>query len=458
MPMPRDDVFTLLNHGTKSHRSRTDGEIIADFGRNMDGEEYEDFLITDGPGSGWMGVKKAPKSARTAHLMPGDFDPFDRLKGRKKSAPAYSKTPFLTIEDITSQTPEPSFFSPSGHSTLRGVVGHSTQAAITGHGWDDNIRHAIATLATVFPNLTGTVNMIGWSRGAVTCLRMANWMKEFLGTGLRVNIFAIDPVAGLDAGLRLKDTYTIADNVDSYVGILALDEARGDFAPQDLSRIRIEDPITTNVAFLPFPGVHNTPVLLKNSRLPEVTRMVRFLGWKFLKKLKTHFLRDETVYSLVQQCEMYANMLLKREAYKALMKKTFMAKQSGGIVERALRLNRAQYVYGDLHFFINEHHRACFKAAFPDIYEYFFTTSIPSYGAVYKSYDPASRWGMAFQQFYQSAPTSFDALAGIFIFERVSSLDMRARPYWRVSAPGVGATTTVPEPPGVRQIMNLLVT
>ena len=45
------EAFTIFNHGTGSHRSRTDGEIVAEFGKSAVGAEYRDFLITDGPGS-----------------------------------------------------------------------------------------------------------------------------------------------------------------------------------------------------------------------------------------------------------------------------------------------------------------------------------------------------------------------------------------------------------------------
>src|SRR5579872_1032499 len=228
-------------------------------------------------------------------------------------------------------------YRPNGHGFLRTVFSDTSKkhAGITGNGWDDNIRHAIATLADRFPDLTATVNMIGWSRGAVTCLRLANWMKEFLGSNWIVNIFAIDPVAGIDAGTRLRDTYEIPDIVREYVGVLAMDEARGDFRPQDLSRIKVLDPSRTTVSFLPFPGVHNTVVLVKDHSLNEVTKVVRYLGYKFLCDRGTVFKAPEAVYSHGQLCRLYAQMQKKRTNYRAMMKKTVVAKGSGGIVQRS---------------------------------------------------------------------------------------------------------------------------
>src|SRR5205085_819304 len=65
-PQPTElamSVFTILNHGTGFRREKQD-EMIADFGRQLNGREVRpekaddqgelegDYLITDGPGSG----------------------------------------------------------------------------------------------------------------------------------------------------------------------------------------------------------------------------------------------------------------------------------------------------------------------------------------------------------------------------------------------------------------------
>jgi len=414
-------VFTMLNCGTMFDRSKK-GEIIADFGANMQGEEYADFLITEGPGG-----------SNEGHLMPGTFDPFTIGRTAKKDSPKWSQTPMQTLVDVTKGEDK---YQPRGHGFLTGVTSNTSKvnAGITGHGWDDNIRHAIAVLADRFPNLTATVNMVGWSRGAVTCLRLANWMKEFLGDNWTVNIFAIDPVAGIDAGTRLRDTYEVPDIVKEYVGVLAMDEARGDFRPQDLSRIKVLAPSKTTVSFLPFPGVHNTVVLVKDQSLTEVPKVVRFLAYKFLSARGTQFRAPEAVYSHAQLCSLYAQMQKKRSNYRGLMKKTVVAKQSGGIEQRSTVL-QAGSING---FFVNEHHRVVFKATYPDIYNYFFTTQVPNLnGKVYTSYKSGDPWGMKFQQFYQADPDSFDLLSDVFILERHWAIGTPA--YWRVSAPGSGA-------------------
>jgi len=437
-------VFTILNHGTGTHRHKTDGEIVADFGRNLQGTEYKDYLINDGPGS----LKTTDN--------PGSFDPFTVDKVPKGDTPKWSQTPTKTLKDITG--PKQKFFSPAGHGFLKAVtkvVSTKAYTGITGDGWDDNIRRAIAVISDVWAsNMTGTINMIGWSRGAVTCLRMANWIKEFLGNGISINIFAIDPVAGLDAGEKLKDTYTVPDIVKQYLGILMLDEMRGDFKPQDLSRIQTTDPTQSKVAFLPFPGVHNTPVKTKDAGLGEVTRVVRALACKFLSSHGTQFQEAEATYTNHQMCEMYAEAVLKRAGYKGMMSTNLKAKLSGGLEDRAIRAEASNYVSADAAYFINEHHRMCFQATAQDVYNYFFTHNVanPLHKAT-TAYKSTDNWGQKFQQFSQSFPKSFELLSTVYLLDRQGGVGSPA--VWRVSAPGVGAAALALMP-GVGAVLQPL--
>jgi hypothetical protein len=436
-------VFTILNCGTNFDRTKR-GELIADFGAEMQGAEYQQFLITDGVGS------KGSK-------LPGTFDPFTKDKSDKKKAPSWSKTPMQTLADVTQgeQT-----FSPTGHGVLRGVTSSTgnTHAAVTGDGWDDNIRHALAVIADVFPSLTGTINMVGWSRGAVTCLRMANWIREFLGDGFDVNIFAVDPVAGLDAGERLHDTYFIPSTVKNYVAILAMDEARGDFKPQDMSRMQVANILTTNVAFLPFPGVHNTVVVQKKSGLPEVTSVVRALAYKFLTYFGTGFATPEPTPTLAGMCKLYAAMMLKREQYAKLFKKGFVNKQMGGIVEREVASNVQSYVGADIHFFVNEHHRRCFELSWPQLYAYFFTGRMGAPGTMTsKTHLASSALGQELQQLSQSDAESFELLSTLYGVERKNAGGQpgMGTALWKTAGPGVGVAG-IPAPPSSAAAVNAL--
>src|SRR5579872_3446501 len=83
-------VFTILNCGTNFDRSKR-GELIADFGAQMAGTEYQTYLITDGVGS--KGSKSNP--------MPGRFDPFSKGKTAKGKGPSWSNTPMQTLQDVS---------------------------------------------------------------------------------------------------------------------------------------------------------------------------------------------------------------------------------------------------------------------------------------------------------------------------------------------------------------------
>jgi len=149
-------------------------------------------------------------------------------------------------------------------------------------------------------------------------------------------------------------------------------------------------------------------------------------------------------------CRFYARMRNKRKDYSQLMKKSFIAKQSGGIVPR----NTGGASISP--FFVNEHHRLAFKAAYLDIYTYFFTTQIPNpFGKVTTSYKAGDTWGQKFQQFYQSDPASFDELAGVFVLERRWKMGMPA--FWTVSAPGSGAAPLSAEAAASEPLVSTLV-
>src|SRR5262249_28628624 len=134
--------------------------------------------------------------------------------------------------------------------------------------------------------LTG-VNLIGWSRGAVTCIRIANKLLTNEATAsMPCNIFAVDPVAG--TGSKDKEGVDkLGRNVKNYVAILAMHERRSYFKPQDWSRLSVVDESATRACMLPFPGLHSTLVTVKEPR--ETAQIVRVLAVKFLEKHGSSF-------------------------------------------------------------------------------------------------------------------------------------------------------------------------
>jgi hypothetical protein len=398
-------TFTIFNHGTGSHRDRADGEIIATFGNAMPPtDEYFTFLITDGPGS-------APNSAFN-HPRPGTFNWATRTKEKKK---------------FWRGNPE------------RGDGSASTRVSglVHGAGWDDNVRHALVVITDLLCRGVPPqrINMIGWSRGAVTCLKIANalWDPSTTEGFLRdiaINIFAIDPVAGGGAGV-VQDTRLVTPNVKNYIGTLAQDEQRGGFGPQDADRIQILDPQRSNVVLLPFPGKHNTQVRKDGSEIPEVAEIVWYLAWKFLVQFGTEFpARPVSPLTPERICELYGQMMVKREQYHDVRNRGLFARLQGGIQPRTFKRDVSQFVE-HANFFVNQHHRELFEQCFPDVYQWLFTDRIPNpKGFTSTIVKAREAVGQAFQQVCQRSPATFQCLSRLGV-ERVDEAVG-----FRVPAPG----------------------
>jgi hypothetical protein len=328
-------VFTIYCHGTGGHRDKPDKEIVTFLGRGAFGEEYKNYLILDGVGG-------TPKGK--TNPMAGTFNWADRNKAPK------GKTPLE---------------QGGGSVTKTAMV-----ASATGAGVEDNARHAIVAIANL-PELPDTVNMIGWSRGAVTALVIANMLydpssTEGLFRSINVNIFAIDPVAGADAGVG-KDSESrrlIPSNVKNYLGILATGENRNTFKPQDLARVHISD-LNSNVMFLPFPGKHSSSPQNNDPKTLEVSQISWSLAVQFLKFFGTRCDRPMHLFSLQDYLEKYSYVLTHHEQYAKVKQKGLKQRLIGlGFGKRDMTQHMSDYVrYPE--YFINEHHRACFDFLFP---------------------------------------------------------------------------------------------
>jgi hypothetical protein len=326
-------VFTIFNCGTAASRDK-DGEIVAEFGRLALGSEYKDFLICDGPGS----------NPRTS-VAPGQFNPFTRDKQPKS---IFGKKEM-------------------GHTHANWQL----TGKVTGAGWDDNVIHAIATIAELVPEPT-TINMLGWSRGAVTCTKMAFKLREIFPQ-IPVNIFAADPVAGI-GNKGDVDASTIRGNVRNYLAVLSMHETRGFFKPQDIKRVTFTNP-GTNAIYLPFPGNHAGQVNLDRSvmkDLGESAQMVWFLAMMFLEHFGSTFTSQPSPhYDGKEQCNLYAKMEIKMPGYKKTSPGLGGALLGGRNTRDFVNRRMDQYVKYS-HFFINEHHRRIFKRTFPQLYAWVF--------------------------------------------------------------------------------------
>jgi hypothetical protein len=332
-------VFTIYCHGSGGHRDKPDKEIVSFMGRRAVGEEYGDYLILDGVGG-------EPSGKNNPNPMAGTFNWATRGKEKK------GKTPVEL-----------------GGGVTRGA----TMANIKGHGVEDNARHALVVLGDL-PRVPTTVNMVGWSRGAVTTLVIANMLSEIFPQ-VQVNIFAFDPVAGGDAGIG-PDSLTrriIPATVKNYVGVLATGENRNTFSPQDLSRVVVMSPTVSNVLFLTFPGKHSTAPQNNDPKGMDVSNIAWTLVHRFFQAMGTSQAGYPMLQSNQEMLESYARILNRSEVYGKIKQsgvKQFLIGKGFGAREVAQNLD--QYTkHSD--YFVNEHHRTLFKRALPRMYEWLFT-------------------------------------------------------------------------------------
>jgi hypothetical protein len=354
-------VFTVFCQGTGGHRDGKCEELITEFGGaywyngnaasrpiNMkpDGmgevsftnsrqasnvfyanHYLKDFLILDGVGTSDMDTNKPDDSkvgCPIVNPMPGEFNPFDKnkpLKDEDNFALESGKAPADLRKRVSNFK-----LKKMGRAKHRGDI--------YGDGWNDNIAHALWVLrelrmadvdgtdATIPKQFPRVINAIGWSRGAVTTIKLAYWIHEYFVEGkpfkvakgyhdndqadgdmveymtaldakykvpeseLEVNLFAIDPVpgrAGAGGGWGKcsrknekfptvkgdQDYRSLPPIVNNCLITLAIDERREGFHPLDAEKEHKTgkpnldyDSAKTNVVWLPFPGIHRTQLRL----------------------------------------------------------------------------------------------------------------------------------------------------------------------------------------------------
>ena len=354
-------VLTVYNHGTGG--SSTKGydklEIVNCFG-NMHasgdpGGRYKTWLITEGVGS-----KLDP--ANVGRLE------FDVASGTLR--------------------PKKGSFKLPGTGALRGLL-HSA----LGEGVQENVANLMAVLqylkaADAVPT---AINMIGWSRGAVTCIRQAYeiWRDSTLGlAGVPINIFAVDPVAGASADLERQGS-VLYPNVRNYVSVLACGERRRAFYPKTQESLLVADASRTRTAFVHFPGIHSDVAKISGEPGIVVFDMcARFLGHcgtdvpahDSFKSQPTRLL--QCYFNMALGAKRIGTRLLSNDKAKQTAGWTDKSKGIGNVVKgggafKERNLNVEQ-VSGD-GAFINVHHEALFERHFPDLYDLCFRSNLPPF-------------------------------------------------------------------------------
>ncbi len=357
--LPR--VFSIFCQGTGGHRYGHCKELITEFhsaywdrADTADGAEdtnefynehyYNDFLILDGvgrsdhanPAGEDLGQMEAP------HPMPGDFWP---CSFEKQMKPSTSNT----NRDFNHRVSEMWIDGHTGASKLSGSVKH--RGDVMGDGWNDNVAHTLFVLNELLKNdrFPDIINLIGWSRGAVTTIKVASAIQSFFVEGnafmvaekyqqgtqnlveypnlgrrhtaveeanIALNLFAIDPVPGRFGKLGSwghssekneqfptvpgdQDYQNLPPIVKKCVITLALDERRSGFAP--ICKGQLAYGGDSRVVWLPFPGIHRTQLRMAprdpeddaiKALLTSVPRLVFDLAWKFMTSNGTAFQKN----------------------------------------------------------------------------------------------------------------------------------------------------------------------
>lgn len=324
-------TWTIYNHGTNasSLKSPDSGEIVNLFGNNDRRPQMRGKIITEGAGS--IGA------------------PHDIVQSFKRDAASGVYT--RTVES----TP---------------VKKATAYHGATGVGVQQNVESTVELVRAL--NLAGlkpeAINMIGWSRGAVTCIRIAYRLFQSQDVNLRnipINIFAVDPVAGAGHSTEV-DATTVTPNVRNYLATLATGEKRRFFKPIAGHRLHVVDPAATKSWVLPMPGHHADTAMNDNN----TGKIVFNLAYRFLNSLNTpvpamrHYMLNAAA-----AWKLYEELMDGQGGVHTTSTKSQFA--MGGVGYKRSDEAAAQS-FGE-NFFPNVHARRLLEAAYPVTYQAYFS-------------------------------------------------------------------------------------
>ncbi|MCL9780274.1 hypothetical protein M9194_02365 [Vibrio sp. S4M6] len=192
-------TFTIFFHGTGSNSTdlnNTDayfqGELISTLASLAEGRLFFDYLEVDGVGSGKQDEWLKPTNnsygnerlGRDKYLGNGIQSNMEYAKGivtARQDFSKYGQEHYIVrakrlLHDINDQAEVKSLAADLYHADK------SRLALLQRHRWENPIT---------------TVNLIGWSRGGVSCFEFANYLYRDPKTrDININIFACDPVPG----------------------------------------------------------------------------------------------------------------------------------------------------------------------------------------------------------------------------------------------------------------------
>jgi uncharacterized membrane protein len=249
--------------------------------------------------------------------------------------------------------------NPGGASKIGGLL--------FGVGMDANVEGTIQTITALKP-LPRIVNMVGWSRGGVTCAKIANMMWR-MGPPLSliaVNIYAIDPVPGSNSGGgHMWKNIEINQNVRYYHAMLSQHDKRGldDFFEPTYPSFNGSTKIDVDI----MPGTHSSILVFKGKGNQENAELVYGLAYRFLKSHGSRvnagaFLTNNEIllrYAAIQEnFAVYTKLKGKQLLQINELKRNVM--DSSKTMVGGLSMGKPG-------FFINEHHRETFRFNYPSL-------------------------------------------------------------------------------------------
>jgi hypothetical protein len=254
-------VFTIFFCGTGStkydsiHDNYWNGELISTLANNMGSREFADWIVVNGPGSGNLQADELftePKSygwtgtafgkgwhenvQHAVNIVKGKFD-WQRTKLTEAEYVRLKNAglPIHKVEETDSWLWRHYDFG------NRKVSQQQLQEQIIKTHRKGGI-------------IPTQINLVGWSRGGVSCHMLANaLLADPVLRKIPVNIFVVDPVPGpLNTQL---EKISLSSNVKQYVAFYARDERSKGFAcviPKTVA--------STQVSIFPMAGRHATLV------------------------------------------------------------------------------------------------------------------------------------------------------------------------------------------------------
>jgi len=347
-------ILTVYNCGT-NYDENNKQELISLLSQATSGHRGIDWAITAGPGSSLISDYYYDPFQVVPPVIPKDEGWMAWAMRKAGDAVDVAMTPVHATASAAT-------YVPRKVNMVRG--------SITGYGMEYNLEALMDALDEVKSdkgNLPETINMAGWSRGAITCHLMANGLARRYPR-IKVNIFAMDPVPGT-GNFDNADYINIPNNVKNYTAVFMENETRAIMIP---AAVNVLDKNATNVNVLFMPGQHATGVEKQSAERPEVFEICRHLAIRFLKNHGT-VLNSTGLLTPQQQIDKYGKIVLDTAHYLGLgtstTGKTFVQRRSGdseGYYEMGRHFDKGG---GELKgYFINEHHEGVFQKTFPHLY------------------------------------------------------------------------------------------